>query len=141
MNYCVWLSYLLWTMRTLVTVFDSLSSSLFCLQLAWVAPVAEYLALQGQKDHSITLPVPAFKISPYCREALALSLEPELEVNSVKYRASQELLHSSAHRAVRSMTPEAVWRACAFHGQPSVPLSICGLSTFAFILGRVGLRH
>lgn len=46
---------------------------------------------------------PAFKISPYYREALAPSLGPELEVSSPKNRASQEVPQTSTHRVARSM--------------------------------------
>lgn len=80
MNHWVLLSYLLWTMRTQITVFESLRSSLFCLPLAWVAWVVECFTLQEHRK--ITLSHFVFqrlKLIPALERLLALSLEPELE--------------------------------------------------------------
>lgn len=74
----------------------------FRLQWAWVASVVEYLALQGQR---ITLSCVVFqhlKLAPALERLWALPLQRELEVSSVKYRAPQAVLHTSARQTARS---------------------------------------
>lgn len=91
MNYCVWLSYFLRTMKMQITLFDSLSSALFCLQLAGVALVVGVLG--SPRAEGIILPcfvLQHLKLAPALETLLALSLEPELEVSSFKNRASRE---------------------------------------------------